>query len=58
MHVASHRTVSLPFMQTPNVPSALPAVVQVVADCLGLPFDQVARATLENSRHFFGMSNL
>ncbi|CAM9969449.1 unnamed protein product [Ectocarpus sp. 4 AP-2014] len=45
-------------MQNPNVPSALPAVVRVLAECLGLPFEDVARATLQNSRQFFGMATL
>lgn len=43
------------FSQTPNCPSALPAVVRVLAECKGLPFEEVARATGENSRAFFGM---
>ncbi|CAN0494513.1 unnamed protein product [Ectocarpus sp. 8 AP-2014] len=47
-----------PKKQNPNVPSALPAVVRVLAECLGLPFEQVARATLQNSRQFFGMATL
>ncbi|CAM9601677.1 unnamed protein product [Ectocarpus fasciculatus] len=47
-----------PKKQNPNVPSALPAVVRVLAECLGLPFEEVARATLQNSRQFFGMATL
>lgn len=42
--------------QNPNVPSALPDVVEAVADCLGLEFEEVARATARNSRAFFGMA--
>ncbi|CAM9854872.1 unnamed protein product [Pylaiella littoralis] len=49
---------SKPKKQNPNVPSALPAVVQVLADCRGLSFDDIARATAENSRVFFGMKSL
>ncbi|CAM9554872.1 unnamed protein product [Hapterophycus canaliculatus] len=46
---------SKPKKQNPNVPSALPSVVRVVAECMALPYEEVARATLQNSRDFFGM---
>ncbi|CAM9811623.1 unnamed protein product [Laminaria digitata] len=49
---------SNPKKTNPNVPSALPAVVRALAECLGLPFDQVAQATLRNSRAFFGMMEI
>eukprot|EP00903_Cladosiphon_okamuranus_P018774 g17271.t1 len=49
---------SKPNKQSPNCPSALPAVVSVLAECLGLPFEEVARATGENSRAFFGMEEI
>ncbi|KAF0685813.1 Aste57867_22335 [Aphanomyces stellatus] len=38
--------------QYPNVPTSLPKVVQVIADCLGLPPADVARATTRNARRF------
>lgn len=48
-----------PFVsQSPNCPSALPAVVRVLAESLGLPFEAVALATGENSRAFFGMDEV
>mmetsp|Transcript_8377 Transcript_8377/g.16942 ORF Transcript_8377/g.16942 Transcript_8377/m.16942 type:complete len:93 (-) Transcript_8377:347-625(-) len=36
-------------------PCVVPAVCRTVADCLGLPPDEVARATTDNARSFFGL---
>ena len=36
-----------------NEPDKLPHVARTVARCMGLPFEEVARATTENARRFF-----
>ncbi|KAG5189512.1 hypothetical protein JKP88DRAFT_206023 [Tribonema minus] len=46
---------SQPKRQYPNVPSALPLVVQAVADAMGVSALDVAAHSTRNARKFFGM---
>jgi TatD DNase family protein len=42
--------------QSPNVPSALPFVVEAVAECMGITPMEVAEATTSTARRFLGIS--
>jgi len=41
-----------------NEPAFLPHTLVCVSECLGLPFEEVARITTQNSRKAFGMPSL